>query len=102
MAINLLGVAGARTGTGRTSLALEAAGGVHIASYEYHSQYIACAQSTSIHDSAPLLEVRASAEHWVNPWMNVGATVGGSVIDRGAWMAGLYLGFTTRGFAGER
>jgi len=102
IAVNMLGVVGLRTGSKHASFGVEVAGGVHVASYSFHTQYLACEQYTSVSAAAPLAEIRANVEHWLNPWIKVGANVGGSVIDRGSWMSGLYLGFHTRAFAGER
>jgi hypothetical protein len=102
IAINILGVVGARTRAGSGSLGLEVAGGVHYVSHTFHSQYLACEQVMNVSGMAPLLEVRATAERWLNPWLNVGAMVGGSVIDRGAWIGGVYFGLQTRAYAGER
>jgi hypothetical protein len=51
---------------------------------------------------SPLLEARARAALWLSPFLNLGVTAGASVIDRGAWMAGVNLGFVTQAFGGLR
>ena len=45
---------------------------------------------------------RARATMWLSPFINVGVTAGASVIDRGAWVTGVHLGFVSRSFAGTR
>ena len=102
VAFNALGVVGARGGRGRSSFGVELAGGIGAVNYAYHSQYYACEQDVAVGASRGMLEVRANVERWINPWVNVGAIAGSSLIDRGAWMTGVYLGITTRSFAGER
>jgi hypothetical protein len=49
-----------------------------------------------------LLEARARGELWVAPWVTLGAAAGTSLIDRGNWMFGIYLGVHTWAYAGAR
>lgn len=49
-----------------------------------------------------IVEARARGELWLNPWITAGAIMGASVVDQGDWMAGLYVGFHSRAFAGGR
>jgi hypothetical protein len=83
-------------------LAVELAGGVRAASYSFESSYHGCLQPTSVTAVAPIVEARVRGELWVSPWLTAGLTAGTSVLDRHAWMGGLYLGVHTRAFGGER
>jgi hypothetical protein len=49
-----------------------------------------------------VLEGRGRVDLWVTPWFTVGGTVGASLIHQGDWMAGLYVGFHTWSYAGDR
>lgn len=102
MVINATGVAGYQRPTSIGNFGVELAGGVRSVSYAFDSAYGACEQTTTIRASAPILEARARAEHWLNPWVALGAAVGTSLVDRGAWMGSLYLGVQTRAFGGGR
>jgi hypothetical protein len=101
-AIGGLGVAGYRATLGKASLAFEGAAGVRSVEYHFASAYQDCAQTTSISDTRGVVEARVRAETWLGPWISAGATVGSSVISRGDWMAGAYLGFHSRAFGGGR
>jgi hypothetical protein len=101
-AIGGLGVAGYSARLGFATLAVEGAAGVRSVQYHFASAYLDCAQSTSIVDTRGVVEARARAESWLGPWVSAGATVGTSVIARGDWMAGLYLGLHSRSFGGGR
>jgi hypothetical protein len=101
-AIGGLAVTGYRTTVGPTSIAVEGAAGVRTVQYHFASAYHDCAQTTSISETRGVVEARARAETWLGPWVSVGATVGTSVLARGDWMAGAYLGFHSRAFGGGR
>jgi hypothetical protein len=53
------------------------------------------------HTSA-LLEARARGELWIAPWVTLGGAAGTSLLDKGDWMFGLYLGVHTWAYAGSR
>ncbi len=55
----------------------------------------------TIHN-VPMLEARGRLGIWVAPWFTIGGVFGASLIDRGEWMAGVYLGTHTWSFAGDR
>jgi hypothetical protein len=93
--------AGARGETRHGTLAVEAAG-VRAIFYQYQSRYLACESSATHKVSSPLLEARARASRWLSPFVHVGATVGASVLERGAWMAGVHLGVVTQPYGGMR
>jgi hypothetical protein len=94
-----LGVVGAHGNVGPALLGVELAGGVRNISYTYESHYLACEQSPSLSVATPLLEVRARASYWLSPFINVGASAGASLVDRGAWLAGIQLGFVSQAYA---
>jgi hypothetical protein len=96
------GIHGALGAAGRTSLGAEVAGGVRSITYNYESRYLSCVSTTSHAVSSPILEARARAQLWLSPFVNLGASAGASVLDRGAWMAGLHLGFATKAYANLR
>jgi hypothetical protein len=102
LALGALGVIGIRGETNRGTLGVEVAGGVRAISYRYDSHYLACETQASYTVASPILEARARAALWLSPFVNIGATAGASVIDRGAWMAGLNLGFVSQAFGGLR
>ena len=83
---------GARGGLGPVSLGAELAGGVMQSSFPK--------QPTEQTDA--IFEARGRAELWLAPWFTVGGAIGASLIDRGTWMAGLYLGVHTWAYAGDR
>jgi hypothetical protein len=97
-----LGVAGVRAGNGFGALGVELAGGVRAVSYAFRSSYHDCWQSTSVGALAAVVEARVRGELWVTPWLTAGAAVGTSVLERGAWLGGLYLGVHSHAFGGDR
>lgn len=102
LAFGALGVLGIRGETNRGTLGVEVAGGVRAISYRYDSHYLACETQASYTVASPILEARARAALWLSPFVSIGATAGASVIDRGAWMAGINLGFVSQAFGGLR
>jgi len=86
----------------RGPLGMRTAGGVRAASYSFESSYHGCLQATSVTAVAPIAEARVRGELWVSPWLTAGLTAGASVLEKHAWMGGLYLGVHTRAFGGER
>ena len=84
------GVLGARFGTHAGLLALEAAAGAR------HVSGLITDASTGV------VEARARAEVWLGPWITLGGTLGTSVLERGDWMTGVYVGLHSRAFAGGR
>jgi hypothetical protein len=101
-ALGALGLGGYRAHAGRATFAVEAAAGVRSARYHYTSTYHDCVDTTTITKTTGVIEARARVETWLGPWMTAGATVGSSLISRGDWMGGAYLGFHTRAFGGGR
>jgi hypothetical protein len=101
MVMSGLGVLGVRAGE-RNRFGIEVAGGMRNVSYHYTSHYLACENEMTVTASQKVLELRARASTWLTPFLSLGATAGASVIDRGDWMAGLYLGVHTHAFAGNR
>jgi len=83
---------GARGSLGPFSLGAEMAGGVMQSSFPK--------QPTEQTDA--VFEARGRAELWLAPWFTVGGAIGASLLDRGDWMAGLYLGVHTWAYAGDR
>jgi hypothetical protein len=83
--------AGVRGGLGPFVLRGELAGGV-----------MAASSTTRDLPTEGVLEGRGRIDLWLSPWFSVGGVIGASLIDRGDWMAGLFLGFHTWAFAGDR
>lgn len=86
------GVVGARAGTEHALISVELAGGGR--------SVAAVAEMADA--SGTVLETRARGEVWLGPWASLGATIGASLVERGDWMAGLYLGVHSRAFGGGR
>ena len=102
IAMGALAVVGFQHATNRMLLGAEVAGGGRAVSYNYHSQYLACEQTTSIMVARPVLEARARASMFLSPMLSVGAQLGTSLIAERDWNVGLYLGGYTRAFASSR
>lgn len=100
--VDSVGLVGLRGRTGFGTLGVEMAGGLRSVSYDFHSSYHGCEQMTGIMAFSPVAEARARGELWLSPWLSAGAMVGASVLQRNAWMGGLYLGVHSRAFGGER
>jgi len=100
--VDSLGVVGVRAATGFGSLGVELAGGLRAISYNFHSSYHDCHESTSIAALAAVAEARARGELWLTPWLTAGVALGTSVLERNAWMGGVYLGVRSRAFGGDR
>jgi hypothetical protein len=100
--VDTIATLGLRGTTGAGGLGVELAGGVRAASYTFHSSYISCEHDVSIRAVGPLAEARARGELWVNPWLTAGVTLGTSLLERGMWVGGLYLGVHSRAFGGGR
>ncbi len=83
---------GIRGGLGPVALSVELSGGAMVSSYPSQNDVT----------TDPLLEAHARADLWLAPWFSVGGMIGASLIDRGDWVGGLYLGFHTWAYAGDR
>ena len=94
-----LAVVGFQRGTKHVLLGAEVAGGFRGVSYQVHSQYLSCEDTTSIVTARGVLEARARAAVFVTPVVSIGAQVGSSLVDEGTWTAGVFLGGYTRSFA---
>lgn len=95
------GFVGARVSHGRASLSIEGAGGARNVRYRYASSYRYCDEVSIVDVVTPVLEARARAELWLNPWFTVGAQAGSNVAAKGDWMTGFYLGIHSRAFGGR-
>jgi hypothetical protein len=100
--VDTLATVGVRGVSRIGGLGVELAGGVRTASYTFYSVYRACEHDTSIRAVGPLAEARARGEVWLNPWLTAGVSVGTSLLERGTWMGGLFLGVHSRAFGGDR
>ena len=94
-----LAVVGYQLGSRNLLLGAELAGGFRAVSYQYHSQYLSCEQTSSILTGRGVLEARARASLFVTPVISVGAQAGTSLVDERDWSAGVFLGGYTRSFA---
>jgi hypothetical protein len=83
---------GVRGGIGPLALSVELSGGAMVSSYPTQADM----------KTDGLLEARARVDVWLAPWFTIGGSVGASLIEEGSWMAGLYLGFHTWAYAGDR
>jgi hypothetical protein len=98
MIVESLAVAGVRGPVGPGTLGLELAGGARSVSYSYQSTYHDCVQITDVTSVGAIAEARARAELWLTPWLTAGATLGTSLLERGAWMGGMFVGVHTAAF----
>jgi len=97
-----LGVVGVHGATGFGGLGVELAGGVRTVSYRFQSNYHDCEQSTSVRALGAVAEARARGELWLGPWLTAGVTVGASLLERNAWMGGVFVGVHSRAYGGDR
>jgi hypothetical protein len=100
--VDSLGTIGVHGATHAGGLGVELSGGMRAVSYSFQSNYHACEQTTTITAYAPIAEARARGELWLSPWLTAGVTVGTSVLEKNAWMGGVYVGVHTRSFGGDR
>jgi hypothetical protein len=96
------GVFGIRGNAKSAAFSLEMAGGGRTVMYDFDTAYNAGSQSSTITATTGVIEVRARAEVWLDPWITGGLTVGTSVLDRGEWLTGMYFGIHSRAFGGSR
>jgi hypothetical protein len=94
-----LAVVGFQRGTKHLLLGAEVAGGFRGVSYQYHSQYLSCEDTTSIVTARGVLEARARAAVFVTPTVSIGAQLGSSLVDDRTWTGGVFLGGYTHAFA---
>jgi hypothetical protein len=92
------GIAGVRVTGTRAALAIEAAGGVREVQYAWHSTYHDCEQTVLAGVGQGVVEARVRGEVRLSPWFTAGATAGASVLERGDFAIGLYLGMHTRSY----
>jgi hypothetical protein len=92
---------GTRISSGRLSLALEGAGGVRSVRYRATSTYHNCVDTATVTATQGVLEARARAELWLNPWFTLGAQAGANVVAKGDWMTGVFIGIHNRAFGGN-
>ena len=97
-----LAIAGVRGEVGSGSLGVEVAAGGRSIMYTYESHYLACQTGDIKYAGSSVFEARVRATHWVSPFVNVGATAGASVIDRGSWVLGLHVGIVSRAYGDQR
>jgi hypothetical protein len=102
LVLGFTGVGGFRASGSRGSIAVEGAGGLRTVRYNFDSTYHHCETRTTIVANQSVVEARARAELWLSPWVTAGATIGANVLERNDWMAGLFVGFHSRAFAGGR
>jgi hypothetical protein len=84
--IETAGVIGMRTGYRGVTVASEFAGGARMRVYDSPG-----ASPGNDGGMTSVFELRVRGEVRVSPMLAVGAAVGTSLVDRGDWMAGLYL-----------
>ena len=102
LVLGFAGIGGYRASGQRGSLSLEGAGGLRSVRYQFDSYYHNCESTTTIASTRSVVEARARGELWLSPWITAGATLGANVLDRHDWMAGVFVGFHSRAFAGTR
>lgn len=102
MYMGAFGIAGVRGSAGRATFAIEGAGGVRSERYRFASTYHLCETTDVIAVTDGVVEARARAELWLNPWVTAGVSLGTSVVHRDDWLAGAYFGFHSRAFGGGR
>jgi hypothetical protein len=102
LVLGFTGIGGYRASGQRGSIAIEGAGGVRSVRYHFDSYYHNCESTTTIAATRGVVEARARGELWLSPWITAGATLGANVLDRQDWMAGVFVGFHSRAFAGTR
>jgi hypothetical protein len=83
---------GARLWLGPVSLSGELAAGAMETSFP---------AQTDVHVQG-VVEGRGRVDLWLTPWFTINGVLGTSLIDRGDWMAGLYIGLHSWAFAGDR
>jgi hypothetical protein len=83
---------GLRVSLGPAAFAAELAGGGRL--YNYVGE-------ATMHGEG-VLEARARASVWLGPWVTIGPMVGTSLVTRGEWVAGGFIAFHSRTYAGER
>ena len=98
--VDSLATVGVRGTSSFGSLGVELAGGVRTVSYSFDSQFATFSQSSTITAVAAVAEARVRGELWLGPWVSAGVEVGTSVLEKDAWMGGVYLGVHTRAFSG--
>lgn len=98
--VDSLATVGLRGTSSFGALGVEFAGGVRTVSYSFDSQFPSFAQSSTLTAVAPVAEARVRGELWLGPWVSAGVEVGTSVLEKNAWMGGVYLGVHTRAFSG--
>jgi len=101
MLFGAAGYLGTRISSGRLSLALEGAGGFRSVRYRATSTYHNCVDVASVDVMQGVLEARARAELWLNPWFTLGAQAGANVVAKGDWMTGVFIGIHNRAFGGS-
>jgi hypothetical protein len=85
--IESAGAVGVRVPFGAGAIASELAGGARV--FVYDSPTV---MPRSDGGFVAVLELRVRGELAVTPWLNAGAAVGTSLVDRGDWIGGLFLG----------
>src|SRR5205823_14245173 len=88
-----VGVAGVHVGLGAVAIDGELAGGGRFVETATQSRYAI--------DGEGVVEARARAALWVSPWVTVGGVLGTSMIARGEWTAGLFVGGHSWAFGGR-
>jgi len=56
---------------------------------------------TAMHKQA-LVEARVHGDIWLSPWCTLGGMIGTNLLEKGDWVGGLYFGFHSYAFAGDR
>jgi hypothetical protein len=91
------GIGGVRGRIGQTVLAAEVAAGVHSVQGVVDSRLGTCT-ITDVHWAhAAFVEPRVRADHWLNPWLTIGAYAGGDLLG-GGQVLGMTFALHTRAF----
>ena len=87
---------------GLVSLGLRGGLGPFVLRGELAGGAMAASSTTRDLPTELMFEARGRADFWLSPWVTVGAALGASLIREGDWMTGIYLGFHTWSFGGDR
>lgn len=98
--VDSLATIGLRGTSSFGSLGVEFAGGVRAVTYSFDSHLSDFVQSSTITAVGAVAEARVRGELWLGPWVSAGVEVGTSVLEKDAWMGGIYLGVHTHAFSG--
>ncbi len=100
--VSAAAILGTSVPIGPLTLRGELAAGVDAIGIKTHTQHLDCEHHTTLFETKAALRPRVSVEHWVTPWISMGASLATNVLRKNDASLGLFVGGHWQAFDGRR